>query len=308
MSLNYFFRTSPKEWDIVDAIISYDQDYTTEELSLNQVLLKIKSDLKTIGKAQKSLNKYVLKATTQVDVRSTGRGHQIENEEHQAVSINNISQNEVVNVASVNNIAMNQPYSLTAFHLVCSSPPINISNHERTHFVENVIPSLLALGKTLDFIEFKWCESEFISSKMLNQKDCDYDLRSAPPSKCIDALGTLTTHNNMELIIVEASSGQLKENATHSIEDTLKILECGISSLRKEAAHYNDSSLSTFMKLKVYGVHVIKSQVTLSEISLDDETHWKCIELRSAKLPTVWSDRVGLVQYMELLATLYVCL
>jgi hypothetical protein len=62
------------------------------------------------------------------------------------------------------------------------------------------------------------------------------------------------------------------------------------------------------MKLKVYGIHVIKSQVTLSEISLDDETHWKCIELRSTKLPTAWSDKVGLVQYMELLATLYVSL
>lgn len=77
-----------------------------------------------------------------------------------------------------------------------------------------------------------------------------------------------------------------------------------MSLLRKEAAHYNDASLSTFMKLKVYRVHVIKSQVTLSEISLDDETHWKCIELRSAKLPTAWSDKVSLVQYMELLATL----
>lgn len=47
-------------------------------------------------------------------------------------------------------------YSLTAFHLVCRSLPINISNHERTHFVENIIPSLSVLGKTLDFIEFKW--------------------------------------------------------------------------------------------------------------------------------------------------------
>ncbi|KAG1453231.1 hypothetical protein G6F46_011567 [Rhizopus delemar] len=172
---------------------------------------------------------------------------------------------------------------------------------------DHVVGLLDTLGKTFDFIEFKWYESEFISSKMLNQKDCDYDLRSAP-GKYIDALGTLTTHNNMELIIVEASSGQLKENTIHSIEDTLKILKCGMSLLRKEAAHYNDASLSTFMKLKFYGVHVIKSQVTLSEISLDDETHWKCIELRSAKLPTAWSDRVGLVQYMELLATLYVCL
>ncbi|CAO3690740.1 unnamed protein product [Rhizopus stolonifer] len=141
---------------------------------------------------------------------------------------------------------------------------------------------------------------------MMNQKDSDYDLRSVP-DKYNDDLGAITTNNNMELIIVEASSGQLKKNTTHSIEDTLKILECGISSLREEATHYNDASLSTFMELKVYGIHVIKSQVTLSEISLDDETHWKCIELRSTKLPTVWNDRIGLVQYMELLTTLYVC-
>ncbi|RCH84738.1 hypothetical protein CU097_008640, partial [Rhizopus azygosporus] len=95
-------------------------------------------------------------------------------------------------------------YSLTAFHLACRSSHINISNHERTHFVENIIPSLLALGKTLDFIEFKWRESEFISAKVLNQKSCDYDLRSTS-GRSIDALGTLTTHNNMELIIIEAS-------------------------------------------------------------------------------------------------------
>ncbi|CAO0793652.1 unnamed protein product [Mucor circinelloides] len=446
MSINYFFRTSAKEWDIAEAIIHYDKNNSTPEACLNRLLLTIKSDLKTIGKAQTSLKRYVLKAVTQVDkllqlkcLEATRRGSQeLKNEDTPTVNVNNISQNEQVNVAGVNNITMSQPptkrrnlheitnqaetdvgegssmysinppsapverphkpklrklqiealkqvihfgtsfsrdhaaskilyhqykdeqkdnrslkalglfdyvvdllvsetnyesfveemwasklnenqdsrkdtflnivkYFLTTFHLICRSPPVNISNHERTHFVENVIPSLLALGKLLDFIEFKWCESEFISSKMLNQKNSDYDLRSVT-SKYIDALGTLTTLNNMELIIVEASSGQLKENTTHSIEDTLKILECGISSLRKEAAHYNDASLSTFLKLKVYGVHVIKSQVTLSEISLNDENHWKCIELRSAKLPTIWSDRIGLLQYMELLATLYVCL
>ncbi|KAG1046841.1 hypothetical protein G6F43_010690 [Rhizopus delemar] len=189
---------------------------------------------------------------------------EMKNGEHPTINVNNISQKEQVNIAGVNNIIMSQPQGiLSQPSTLFADPPINISNHERTHFVENIIPSLLALGKTFDFIEFKWCESEFISSQMLNQKDCDYDLRSAP-GKYIDALGTLTTHNNMELIIVEASSGQLKENTIHSIEDTLKILKCGMSLLRKEVAHYNGASLSTFMKLKLYGVHVIKSQVTLS--------------------------------------------
>lgn len=57
------------------------------------------------------------------------------------------------------------------------------------------------------------------------------------------------------------------------------------------------------MKLKIY---VIKPPVRLPEISLDDENHWKCIELKSAKLPTAWNNRIGLVQYMELLAILYI--
>ncbi|OAC98684.1 hypothetical protein MUCCIDRAFT_114925 [Mucor lusitanicus CBS 277.49] len=283
MAINYFFRTSAKEWDIAEAIINYDQEDSTPEMSLDQLLLKIKSDLKTIGKTQASLNRYALRAVAQVDkllqlrcLGVTGREPQeMDNGEHPTVNVNNISQNEQVNIAGVNNITMNQPaetdvgegssmyklsspsapvdrphkpklrklqtealsqfihfgtsfsqanptskdlysqykneqkdsYSLKTlglFNHVVGLLDINVSNHERTHFVENIIPSLLALGKTLDFIEFKWCESEFVSSKILQQKECDYDLRAAP-SKYIDALGTLTTHNNMELIIVEAS-------------------------------------------------------------------------------------------------------
>ncbi|KAI8363825.1 hypothetical protein EDC96DRAFT_428919, partial [Choanephora cucurbitarum] len=53
-------------------------------------------------------------------------------------------------------------YSLTAFHHVCKSPPNYLSNNERTHFVENIMPSSLsALRKSLDFIEFMYvCELE----------------------------------------------------------------------------------------------------------------------------------------------------
>lgn len=68
MAINYFFRTSAKEWDIAEAIINYDQEDSTPEMSLDQLLLKIKSDLKTIGKTQASLNRYALRAVAQVDV------------------------------------------------------------------------------------------------------------------------------------------------------------------------------------------------------------------------------------------------
>jgi hypothetical protein len=101
-------------------------------------------------------------------------------------------------------------------------------------------------------------------------------------------------------------SGRLKEHTTHTIEDSLKILECGVAALKKETIHYKNASLETFKKLKVYSVHVIKTQVTLCEMSLSDKDHWKFVEKRSATLPTDWDDRLGLIQYLELLATLFV--
>ncbi|CEG75930.1 hypothetical protein RMATCC62417_10902 [Rhizopus microsporus] len=43
----------------------------------------------------------------------------------------------------------------------------------------------------------------------------------------------------------------------------------------------------------------------LSEMSLSDKDHWKFAEKRSSTLPTDWDDRFGLLQYLELLATLF---
>lgn len=118
-------------------------------------------------------------------------------------------------------------FTLCSFHLSCRSQQLFSQNHERTHFVENIIPSLLALAKVTGLVEFKWwekrkgllrerrpfidwflyyrCESPFLSSRLLNQREYDYDYRSVPANKLIDALGILRTANNMELIVVEAS-------------------------------------------------------------------------------------------------------
>ncbi|KAG1043128.1 hypothetical protein G6F43_011734 [Rhizopus delemar] len=192
--------------------------------------------------------------------------------------------------------------NLCSFHLVCRIVPEFVQNHERTHFVENIVPSLLALAKITGFIEFKWCEAPFLSSKRLNLKGYDYDYRSASSNK----LGILKTQNNMELIIAEVSRhGTMKENTTYTIEDALKILECSVSALRKEVTYYKNASLKTFKKLKIYSLQVIKTQVTLSEMSLSNKTHWKFIEKRVAKLPTNWNDQLCFVQYLELLATLF---
>ncbi|KAI8641550.1 hypothetical protein BD408DRAFT_444246 [Parasitella parasitica] len=119
------------------------------------------------------------------------------------------------------------------------------------------------------------------------------------------ALGYFKMFNNMEIIIVEASSGKLQENTVHTIEDCLKLLECGISSLRKEAILNKNSSIATFKKLKVFGLQTNKNQVTLSESSMNNVTSWNFIEKRTATLPSSWDDRILLIQYLELMAIIF---
>ncbi|KAG2235005.1 hypothetical protein BDF21DRAFT_467948 [Thamnidium elegans] len=134
--------------------------------------------------------------------------------------------------------------------------------------VAKLFHSLLAFGKLTQFVEFRWCETELTSSKVLNFKKYDYNLRCAPATELIDTIGVLTTHNNMKWIIVASSSRITKENTSHSIEDTLNIFECGVSSPRKEA------SIVALKKLKVYEIHIIRSQVILTEILTRHEQLW----------------------------------
>jgi hypothetical protein len=94
----------------------------------------------------------------------------------------------------------------------------------------------------------------------------------------------------------------------HTIEDCLKLLECSVSSLRKEAVLNKNSSIATFKKLKVFTIQVIKNQVTLSELYMNDKKSWSFIEKRTATLPSSWHDRILLIQYLELVATIFVCL
>ncbi|KAI8083448.1 hypothetical protein BDF21DRAFT_451068 [Thamnidium elegans] len=193
-------------------------------------------------------------------------------------------------------------YTLTSFHLVFSNVSLLTQNHERTPFIENIVSSLLSLSKITGFVEFKWCETEFTSNKHLEISKSSCNQR---PEKYVDALGFLKTSNNMDIVIIEASSGQLKERTMHTIEDCLKLLEYGVSSLKKEAILNKNSSIATFRKLKAFAIQIIKNQVTLSELFMNDQKSWFFIKKRTATISSSWYDRILFVQYLELVAPLF---
>lgn len=98
----------------------------------------------------------------------------------------------------------------------------------------------------------------------------------------------------------------IEEYTTHSLEDSVKILECNVAALREKARHYQNASLETFKKLGACSIQIIKTQVTLSKTMMHAKNRWKNIEMRSAQIPTTWGDCLLLLDFLELLGTVYV--
>ncbi|KAF7725451.1 hypothetical protein EC973_009625 [Apophysomyces ossiformis] len=176
-------------------------------------------------------------------------------------------------------------YTLTDFHCHCLAPS-TVSTHERTAFVDLIVPSFRALAKVTGLVEFYWCEKELISSKFVHLKDSDYNVKNIT-TKNIDGLGTARLgRTKMEEVLIESSSGISQENVPHTLDDTIKLLECSTKSLLSEASVRKEASFESFKKMKVYCLHHV--------------------EVRSAVVPTRWNERILWVKYFEMLATLMI--
>jgi hypothetical protein len=120
--------------------------------------------------------------------------------------------------------------------------------------------------------------------------------------KYADGLGKL---QNYESLFIESSSDITQENVNHTLEDTLKLIcECN-GALFYILSQFIKCSFETALQRSTFGVQVIKNILTLSKMSLKDESQWKFVELRSAIVPTKWGDRFEWVTMFELLASLY---
>ncbi|KAG1042672.1 hypothetical protein G6F43_011838 [Rhizopus delemar] len=160
------------------------------------------------------------------------------------------------------------------------------SNHERTPFVEYVISMFKYLSKETDMLDFSWCEKLVETQKYTQIVGVDYASASTD-RKYADGIGKT---NNYEALFIESSS-----------------VECN-GALCYILSHFKNSRFKTALKKSTFGVQVIKDTVTLSKMNLKEDRLWKFVELRSANIPTNWSDRFNWVKMFELIATLFLCL
>lgn len=135
----------------------------------------------------------------------------------------------------------------------------------------------------------------------------DYGILTQPhvteSVRYVDGLGEA---NHGEEIVLEASSGALNEDVSHSNGDTLKLIQSATEILKAELLNNLDCSYTTFLRRKILILQTVTNKLTLSSVSLLDETRYKVIELRSGNFPVKWEDRYDWMKIFELLSTVMV--
>ncbi|KAI7855411.1 hypothetical protein BDC45DRAFT_568305 [Circinella umbellata] len=125
-------------------------------------------------------------------------------------------------------------------------------------------------------------------------------IRFLPPPTAI--AGTVPAGVRVGANSVNGAKSHRAPHKNH--KNTVKILECATSLLVHQQLKYKNAFIETFKKLRVFSIHAIKNKITLSSTMLCDRHSWNHIELRSATIPSTWTNRLEVLKYFELLATL----
>ncbi|KAI9274824.1 hypothetical protein BDA99DRAFT_249611 [Phascolomyces articulosus] len=92
----------------------------------------------------------------------------------------------------------------------------------------------------------------------------------------------------------------------HTIEDTLKIVECSIQCLKMEMIENKLASISAFLKRQILGLHYIGDKLSLTSTRLLNNGRYSHVLLRSSVIPRTWHDRHNWMKVFELVAKMNV--
>ncbi|KAI9265471.1 hypothetical protein EDC94DRAFT_693140 [Helicostylum pulchrum] len=166
---------------------------------------------------------------------------------------------------------------LTDFWGLFKRDTFNIE-HERTFWVEYVVPVFKHFFSINKGVIFSWCESMVLSH---SKSQTVFGVRNNPTEKRF--ADGIARNGESEVIIMESSGPFSEEYTDHS---------------------FPNASIDTAKELSIFGVQCIKNQLTLMKTSLHDPNKWKFVELRGASIPVTWDERTDILPVFELLATL----
>jgi hypothetical protein len=98
---------------------------------------------------------------------------------------------------------------------------------------------------------------------------------------------------NEERVVMESSSGPIKENIRHTVDDTVK------------QVHSSVASYLTVVKALAFEIHLVQATMTLSTVCLNNNyksyTHE---QIQSCEIPTCYKQRTKWLRTFDLMAKL----
>ncbi|EIE82629.1 hypothetical protein G6F55_000995 [Rhizopus delemar] len=113
-------------------------------------------------------------------------------------------------------------------------------NHERTFWVEYVVPLFKHFSTMNKGVIFSWCESLVLSHG--KSQIIPGVWNNTTEKLFADGVGR---QDGFEIVIMESSGPFLTENIEHSVDDTWKLITMTTNSLRNEILKYQDASIET---------------------------------------------------------------
>ncbi|KAG2230177.1 hypothetical protein INT48_003482, partial [Thamnidium elegans] len=157
----------------------------------------------------------------------------------------------------------------------CVKPVVSVKLNERIPFVEHVVPIFKYFSAVYkNIVGFQWCEKGLETNRFISL----YHTDEAGRRRLSDGVGYVVGASD-EVLLIE-SSGDDSED--HSKEDTMKLLECSIRSLKAEAERMKFASLETFRKRM-------------------DKKHWGFVFVRETIIPRLWENRYDWLKVFKLI-------
>ncbi|KAJ3164053.1 hypothetical protein HDU88_005707 [Geranomyces variabilis] len=163
---------------------------------------------------------------------------------------------------------------------VAMSPSAKLVRHERTSWIDKIIPWFSPMRIT-GLIDWKWCEITYAARANDLDATTDYTPRR---NNLADGIGSMN-HESFEAILMESSGHEDKEQVDHALGDSKKLISNSILALRYVLANNRDATCV---------------------VDVDGTYKWEVLELRSAEVPACWKDLKKTTRMAEIVATTFI--
>ncbi|KAG1142736.1 hypothetical protein G6F38_007532 [Rhizopus arrhizus] len=104
---------------------------------------------------------------------------------------------------------------------------------------------------------------------------------------------------------MKSSSGAIKENIRHTVDDTVKQAYSTIAILNSDIRHHMNASSHIMTKTSAFGIHLVRTTMTLSATRLNNDCKsYSHEQIQPCEITTSYEQRTKWLRTFDLMAKL----